>query len=169
MPSAEQNPLGAGFEWRLRAALNRVVPPGSPPRYQSVSSPARPLRLAPLVLAVALTGILSVTASAASGSPNPVVWTQKATSVIRTLSHVPTNVATPQQAPRPAPSRPAAVRPVAAAPHAAPAHAPEHQGWPRPEPTGHPEGSTPPDQSLWPHDGGGGGSHDGSSGNPSHH
>lgn len=79
------------MEWRLRAALDRVQPPHSTPRYQS-AHPAGTLRsaifrAAPL-LAVAVAGLL-MTAYAATGSPNPVIWTQNAASAISSVTRGP--------------------------------------------------------------------------------
>jgi hypothetical protein len=88
MPKID-DPLGPSFEWRLRAALNRVQPPYSPPRYQSVTAlgtlRTALLRAAPAV-AVAVVALL-LTAFAATGSPNPVIWTQNAASAITSITH----------------------------------------------------------------------------------
>lgn len=78
MPRTDPDPLGDGFKWRLRAELNRVRPRYSAPRYLS---PARhgigAWRFAPAGLAAGVAGMIVLTAYAATGSPNPVVWTQQ--------------------------------------------------------------------------------------------
>lgn len=83
--------LDPGLQWRLRAALDRVQPPHSSPRYQSVAAVGA-LRTAFLrslpVVAVAVAGLL-LTAYAATGSPNPVTWTQNAASAITNFTHAP--------------------------------------------------------------------------------
>lgn len=101
--SKTDDPLGPGFEWRLRTALNRVQPPHSAPRYQSAHAAGTlrtlALRAAPLV-AVAVAGLL-LTAYAATGSPNPVIWTQNAASAITSITHgpEPSPTAEPSSAP----------------------------------------------------------------------
>lgn len=101
MPKTE-NPLGPGFEWRLRAALDRVQPPHHAPRYLSVT-PRRALQTAIMratpAVAVGLAGLL-LTAYAATGSPNPVIWTQNAASAITSITHPePSPTAEPSSAP----------------------------------------------------------------------
>ncbi len=90
MPKTD-NPVGPGFELRLRAALDRVQPPHSPPRYRSVTGlgglRTAAWRAAPLAV-VAVIGLL-LTAYAATGSPNPVIWTQNAASAINSITHGP--------------------------------------------------------------------------------
>ena len=103
-----EKPLGPDFELRLRAALNRVEVPHGEPRYLSVT-PGAVLRSAigralPVV-AVALAGLL-LTAYAATGTPNPVTWTQNAASAITTMTHVPESTTAPaNSAPVQAPVR----------------------------------------------------------------
>lgn len=83
--------LGPGFAWRLRAALDRVQPPHDAPRYLSVNPGGTlrtvSMRAAPAV-AVGVAGLL-LTAYAATGSPNPVIWTQNAASAITSITHAP--------------------------------------------------------------------------------
>jgi hypothetical protein len=109
MPKTE-NPLEPGFDWQLRAALDRVQPPHNAPRYLSVTA-TRTLRTvfgraAPAV-AVGIFGLL-LTAYAATGSPNPVIWTQNAASAITSITHAPEPVPTaePSSAPVQEPARP---------------------------------------------------------------
>lgn len=90
MPKTEDL-LGPGFEWRLRAALDRVRPPHSAPRYLSATATATlrtALWRAAPVVAVGVAGLL-LTAYAATGSPNPVIWTQNAASAINSIAHGP--------------------------------------------------------------------------------
>src|SRR3977135_2951703 len=88
MRSTDRDPRDPGFESRLKAALDRVTPPSpSRPHYQSAVATARPLRLAPLALAAAASALLALSATAATGSPNPVVWTERATTTIEAGGH----------------------------------------------------------------------------------
>jgi hypothetical protein len=95
--------LGPGFAWRLRAALDRVQPPQNAPSYLSVTPRGALrtvfLRAAPAV-AVGVAGLM-LTAYAATGSPNPVIWTQNAASAITSITHAPEPVPTaePSSAP----------------------------------------------------------------------
>lgn len=107
MPKTE-DPLGPGFESRLRAALDRVPIPHGEPRYTSAAAGAvtrRAIGRALPVAAVALAGLL-LTAYAATGTPNPLTWTQNAASAITTMTHAP-EPAPPTQ---PANSAPAQAR-----------------------------------------------------------
>jgi len=108
MPKTD-DPLGPGFEWRLRAALDPVQPPNSTPRYQSVTALGgmhAALRHVAPVVAIAVAGLL-LTAYAATGSPNPVIWTQNAASAINSITHGPeaSPAAEPTSAPVQMPSR----------------------------------------------------------------
>ena len=80
---------------RLRAELDRIRPPATSPRYLASGRSLRARRLAPVALAVAFTGILALTAVAATGSPNPVVWSQRVQTVINPPSPSPTNEESP--------------------------------------------------------------------------
>jgi hypothetical protein len=126
MPKTDKDPLGPGFAWRLRNELDRVQPLYSSPRYLSPSAVVRVAawRLAPVVLAVALTGILGLTAWAATGSTNPAVWTERVVTVIHPALPSPTSepAATPSEAMPPAAPRPPAT--------ALPAQQPEPSGEP---------------------------------------
>jgi len=100
--------LGRGFEFRLRAALDRVQPPGSAPRYLSVTATATlrtALWRATPAVAVGVAGLL-LTAYAATGSPNPVIWTQNAASAINSMTH------TPETSPTAEPSSPPVEQPI---------------------------------------------------------
>lgn len=116
---------------RLRAELDRVRPPHGEPRYLTSSAPLRTWRLAPIALAIACTGIVALTAFAATGSPNPAVWTNKVQSVINPPAPSPSPEETPT------PTQP----PVA--PVAAPAHEPTAEPTERAEPTSSPGHESP--------------------------
>ena len=168
MAITERDPLGPSFKWRLKAGLDRVTPPLriTKPRYQSASMRAFPaLRLAPALLAIATTGVLALSATAATGSPDPAVWTQRAASTIHSVSHIPETTKTPEtssptgeQAPAPAPSSAAPSRRVAPA-SAPPTHEGGHEASPSPEPSDHHQESPHPEPTPSPH-AGDGGSHD---------
>lgn len=102
MSRTDPDPLGDGFKWRLRAELNRSQPRYSSPRYLS---PARrrigTWRFAPAGLAAGVAGMLVLTAYAATGSPNPVVWTQQI--VTRIGPNVTESSPTPQPESEPSP------------------------------------------------------------------
>jgi outer membrane biosynthesis protein TonB len=121
--------MDPGFEWRLKAALDRVTPPASSPRYQlAVMGSARTWPVGPALLAAASTMfLLAVTAAAATGSPNPVVWAERAGTTIQSVGH------TPETSPSPEPSEN----------HSAPAAQPKHQ--PEQEPKETPEPKESPD------------------------
>src|SRR5712691_5264350 len=107
------DPMGPGFEWRLKAALDRVRPPLSVPRYQLAAAGVRTLRLAPFALAAAAAALVALSATAATGSPNPVVWTERATTTIESVGHGPATINSPEPSPNGSPrsSRGAPVAP----------------------------------------------------------
>lgn len=86
MPRTEGGPLGPAFDWRLSVELNRVRPRWSSPRYLN-AHPRRigAWRLAPAGLAAGVIGILALSAYAATGSANPVVWEQRIVTTIQPL------------------------------------------------------------------------------------
>jgi hypothetical protein len=137
MSRTDRDPLGEGFTWRLRAELNRVVPRYSFPRYGSPAARHLPgtWRIAPVGLSAGVIGIVALTAYAATGSPNPVVWTE------RIVTTVQPNVTT-EPGPSPAPSPPSTQRAVAPPPPAPPTH--------QAQPTPHAEPSEGPEGSPWP-------------------
>jgi hypothetical protein len=103
MPKTERDPLGPSFQWRIRSALDRIEPPPSAPRYATASPrAARPLRFARVGLASGITGILALTAFAATGSANPAVWTQRIVTTIKPIPVVVEPSPTPEQTPPPA-------------------------------------------------------------------
>jgi hypothetical protein len=131
MSKTDPDPLDPLLEARLRAELSAVRPPSSEPRYVTAAAPIRAWRLAPVMLAIAFTGILALTAFAATGSPNPAVWTNRVETVI--------NPPSPSPSPEPAtssegaPATPPARTPTAAPTESAePTSSPEHES---PEPS----------------------------------
>ncbi len=135
MPSTERHPIDPRLQWQLKAALDRVTPPASFPRYASTVGRLRPWRAAPFLLAAATSILLALTATATTGSPNPVVWSGDAASAIGSVAHTaePSPIPSPSPAPPPAPTRQAALP--------APTHAPSHDAAPRPKPSDRPEES----------------------------
>lgn len=139
MRNADRDLMGPGFEWRLKTALDRVTPPSTTqPRYQSATGGVRTLRLAPFALAAAATALLALSATAATGSPNPVVWTERATTTIESVGHAPATVPTAEPSPQQSPKS------QRGAPPAPATHQPQHKASPRPEPSESPEPSKSP-------------------------
>ena len=96
MPKTEDDPLGPGFVRRLRGELDGIRPRPSSPRYVTQGGPVR-LRIAPAVLAVSLVAILALSLFAATGSPNPVVWSERVVTVIHPNDANPSPTATPEE------------------------------------------------------------------------
>jgi hypothetical protein len=131
-----EHPIAPGFEWRLKIALDRVTPPSGLPRYAMSKRTFRPLRPAlATALAVSVTVLLALSATAATGSANPVVWSERAVSTIQAVSHL--QEPPPTQAPVPQ-------RTVKTAPAPAPEHSSESTSASEPEPTDRPEHSPRP-------------------------
>jgi hypothetical protein len=144
MQIADSRLLGPRFERRLKAALDSVVPrtPNfANARYHSVrwTRANRPWRLAPAFVGLAAVGITALSAAAATGSPSPAVWTQRAVSTIQSVSHIPDNnpIPPPSNAPDPRGTTPVGQQPVKS--HASP---PSDR---QPEPSDRPGGSPRPD------------------------
>ena len=135
MPKTDPETFGADFSARLRQEMDRIEPPGGTPRYISMAGAGRlsALRLAPFALAIALTGILGLTAWAATGSTNPSVWTNRVETVIAPPSPAagPSPTGTPPEKQRSAPAAP----PRQASP--VPSERPEPTNSPEPEDDGH--------------------------------
>ena len=133
MPRIDPDGLHPTLIARLRAELNRVRPPQNQPRYLSAGAPTHPWRLAPIALAIAFTGILALTAFAATGSPNPAVWTNRVETVINPPSPSPESESTPTETQQQAvPAPPPAHKPTAQpTQRAEPSDSPEHES---PEP-----------------------------------
>ena len=111
MQITERSTLGRPFERRLRAALDRIVPPTphfAGARYRSMILPGRSgriWRLAPALVGIAAIGIMATSATVATGSTNPAVWTQKAESTIKSVRHIAQSKPGPVQSPKPKPSQ----------------------------------------------------------------
>jgi hypothetical protein len=131
MSKTDQDALDPLLEARLRAELNAVRPRSSPPRYMTAAAPIRAWRFAPVALAIASTGILALTAFAATGSPNPAVWTNRVETVINPPS------------PAPSPESEAGPSPSQAAPTTTPVHRPAAPPAESAEPTNAPEHESP--------------------------
>jgi hypothetical protein len=125
-----KHPIAPGFDWRLKAALDRITPPAVMPRY-AMAKPFKAWRLAPIALAGAATVLLALTAVAATGSANPVVWSQRAASTIEAAGHATETPPSPAPSPEKAPST------ARSAPAAAPTHGPASK--PTAKPTERPE------------------------------
>jgi hypothetical protein len=126
---------------RLRAELNRVRPPEAEPRYVTSRAPIGAWRLAPVMLAIAFTGILALTAFAATGSPNPAVWTNRVETVISPPSPSRAPEAEPGVSSHAAPAAPPTHRPTAPpTERAQPTSSPEHES---PKPTDDHESPNP--------------------------
>ena len=102
--------LGPSFDKRLRAELDRSKPPTPQPESARFSfSPAgyRPWgRLKPVLAVAAALAILMVAATAAFGSPNPGVWTQRAVTTVESVTQ------TSPPSPTPEPTKAAPIQPV---------------------------------------------------------
>ena len=93
MPIPERELLGPGFERRLKAALDKVVPPSpllASARYRTGATRrmSRAWRFAPALVAVGAAA-MAISATAATGSPNPSVWRDRAGTVFQSVSHLP--------------------------------------------------------------------------------
>jgi outer membrane biosynthesis protein TonB len=112
MPNTEHDQMDRGFEWRLKAALDRVTPPLSSPRYASAAmGGARAWPIGPaLVAAGAAMVLLAVTATATTGSYNPAVWAERAGTTIQSVGH--TSESAPSQEPGADTHRSAPVNPA---------------------------------------------------------
>jgi hypothetical protein len=151
MPTTEHIP-GPGFERRLKAALDSVVPPSphvAAARYRAAPArrPVRLLWLTPALIGAAAAAV-ALTAVAATGSPDPAVWTQKAGSVINSVGHIPAS--SPKPSPRPSPSDANQPAPGVAPGHPTPSSGREVEPSPAPEPTDRPQPSPSPDSDETP-------------------
>jgi len=131
MSKTDHDALDPLLEARLRAELSAVRPPSSPPRYTTAAAPIRAWRFAPVALAIAFTGILALTAFAATGSPNPAVWTNRVETVINPPSPTPSSQSEPAESESPV------------APTTVPVHRPPVPPTEGPEPTSSPEHESP--------------------------
>jgi hypothetical protein len=152
---------GPGFEHQLKAALDAVVPPtpfAFRARYRSAEwlRSSRPWRIAPALLGAAAVVVMAVSAAAATSSPNPAVWTQRAVSTIQSVSHIPDNNPNPPENNAPAPRGSAPVTQPGGTSHATPPAARRAEPSDSPRPTERPDesprpaGTPPPDDSRHP-------------------
>lgn len=102
--------LGRSFDRRLRTELDRLRPPTPRPENARFSRlPAGHGRLAflkPVVALAAALALLTVAASAASGSPNPSVWKQRAVTTVEEITQTAPPSPTPEP-PKASPLQPA--------------------------------------------------------------
>ncbi len=143
MPITDDELLGPGLEKRLKAALDEAVPPSpslSSARYRlgAARRLSRAWRFAPALVAIAIAGV-AVTATAATGSPNPAIWRDKAETVIQNAGHF------PGTSPKPAPSPKPRSDGESTANHATPSDGHESEPKQSPEPTERPEPSPSPE------------------------
>ena len=151
----DQDPMPDAIRWRLRAELDRVRPLHSSPRYPAARRVGS-WRLAPAGLAAGVVGLVALSAFAATGSPNPVVWSERIVTVIEPAS-------TPQATPPSVASQTPSPREAVAPPP------PTHHETPQAEPSEKPEASPTPEahESPEPSGDGGGGSDDHGGASPS--
>jgi hypothetical protein len=146
MPIPDDEMLGPGLEKRLKAALDEVVPP-SPSlwsaRYRMglAARVSRVWRFAPAVAAIAAAGAV-LTATAATGSPNPAVWRDRAGTVFQNVGNFPKSspkaTHSPRSEPRESPDDKGAVpsRPTPTSTRPSePKESPEPSDRPQPSPT----------------------------------
>ena len=109
MQITDRNALDWFLKSRLRATLDRVAPPTpsfADARYRSqvAARSGGVWRLAPAMVGVAAVAIMAASATVATGSTNPAVWTERAASTIQAVRHVPDATQKPAQSSKPVPS-----------------------------------------------------------------
>lgn len=137
MPIPEHKPLGPGLEKRLKAALDEVVPPSpllASARYR-MSTARRVRRAWRFVPALVAAGAAAtaITATAATGSPNPAIWRDRAGTVIQNVSHFPPSSPKAAQSVKPQPEATSPSQETGSS-HATPPTDREYQPKPSPEP-----------------------------------
>src|SRR5438309_5881562 len=154
MPIPERELLGPGFERRLKAALDKVVPPSpllASARYRMAAPRrvGRPWRFAPALVAAGA-AVMAISATAATGSPNPSVWRDRAGTVFQSVTHLPGVSPKAVQSAKPPKVTPAGqgTGPSHATPPAT--HEPQPRPTERPEPTEGPEPTDRPEPSPTP-------------------
>jgi type IV secretory pathway VirB10-like protein len=145
MPIPERGTFGPGFEKRLKATLDSITPPSpylSTARYKTGVAwrPRRAWRLAPALVGAGAAA-MALTAMAATGSPNPAIWEQRAESVIQSVSH-PDSIPKGAQHPK---SEPSHSTQGTGASHTPPSGH-ESEASQTPEPTDKAESTAKPDQ-----------------------
>jgi hypothetical protein len=159
MPIPEPELLGPGFERRLKAALDKVVPPSpllASARFRAAAPRrvSRAWRFAPALVAAGAAA-MAITATAATGSPNPSVWRDRAGTVFQSVGHFPGSAS-----PKAPSAKPPKVSPAGQGTgpsHATPpsTHEPQPKPTERPEPTDTPEPIERPEPSPTPEPQGG--------------
>jgi hypothetical protein len=146
MPIPDDEMLGPGLEKRLKAALDEVVPPSpslSSARYRMGAAKrlGRAWRFAPALVAIAAAGAV-LTATAATGSPNPAVWRDRAGTAIQNAGHFPSSSPKATHSPKPEPRESpdgkgsGSSRPTPSSPRPPePKESPEPSDRPEPSPT----------------------------------
>lgn len=132
----DDDSLDPALNSRLRAELDSVKPPHTTPRYLSARSRPIAWRFAPAVLVASVISMLALSASVATGSPNPADWGHDVVTIIQSSSTTPT------------PTPPPTVRP-------SPTHTPQQQATPKPAEHESPEPSDDHSGEGSGHDGGG--------------
>jgi hypothetical protein len=152
MPIPENEKLGPGLEGRLKAALDKVVPPSpmlSSARYRTgnVKTLTRAWRFAPALVAIVAAGAV-LTATAATGSPNPAIWRDRAGTVIQNVGHFASSSPKATKSPKPEPRESPDNGTVQSHPTPSSGHALEPRQ--SPEPTERPEPSSSPEPTEQP-------------------
>jgi hypothetical protein len=83
------NKTGKEFDQRLRAALNRSLPPTPRPeraRYSRTLGASHPMLGFKVALAAACAVALTIGVSAITGSADPAVWTQRAVTTVQSVT-----------------------------------------------------------------------------------
>ena len=151
MPIPDDKMLGSALEKRLKAALDEVMPPSphlSSARYRmgAVKGLNRAWRFAPALVGIAAAGA-ALTATAATGSPNPAIWKDRAAIVIQNVSHF--SSSTPKAAVSPKP-QPRETEQGSGPSHSTPSSGHEFEPKPSAEPTERPEPSPSPEPTELP-------------------
>jgi hypothetical protein len=159
MPIPERELLGPGFERRLKAALDKVVPPSpllASARYR-MSAPrriGRAWRFAPALVAAGA-AVMAISATAATGSPNPSVWRDRAGTVFQSVTHLPGVSPKAVQSAKPPKGTPAGQETGTGRTTPPATHEPQPRPTERPEPTDTPQPAEPPEPSPTPEPQGG--------------
>ena len=138
MPIPEDEMLGPGLEKRLKAALDEVKPPSpslASARYRMgvARRLSRAWRLAPALVAITAAGA-ALTATAATGSPNPAIWKDRAGAALLNVGHFASPKASPNPRVSPTDERKETSRPTPSSSHE-PKESPEPTQKPEPRPS----------------------------------
>jgi hypothetical protein len=150
MPIPDDEMLGPDLQKRLKAALDEIVPPSpslSSARYRMGAAKrlSRAWRFAPALVGIAAAGAV-LTATAATGSPNPAVWRDRAGTAIQNVSHFPSSIPKATHGPKPEPrDSPDGKGAASSRPTPSSTRAPEPKE--SPEPSDRPEPSPSPNSS----------------------